>query len=197
MGRRKMRFTHPKNWERKKYAKISSPQQPTTSAQCPTTSEHQTASAHQPPLRSSPQQPTASAHQPPLRSPQQPTTSAHQPPLRSSLQQPTASAHQPPLRSPQQPTTSAHQPPLRSPPQQPTTSAHQPPLRSPPQHGRANQNPTVAEALKSTQTLRVVDSVWVDDLTGSNCRGRKRKRKFLETEDCKPLPKRRKRRPSM
>ena len=65
------------------------------------------------------------------------------------------------------------------------------------QHGRANQNPTVAEALKSTQTLRVVDSVWVDDLTGSNCRGRKRKRKFLETKDCKPLPKRRKRRPSM
>ena len=65
------------------------------------------------------------------------------------------------------------------------------------QHGRANQNPTVAEALKSTQTLRVVDSVWVDDLAGSNCRGRKRKRKFLETEDCKPLPKRRKRRPSM
>ena len=27
------------------------------------------------------------------------------------------------------------------------------------QHGRANQNPTVAEALKSTQILRVVDSV--------------------------------------
>ena len=177
MGRRKMRFTHPKNWERKKYAKISSPQQPITSAQCPTTSEHQTASAHQPPLRSSPQQPTASAHQPPLRSPlQQPTTSAHQPPLRSSPQQPTASAHQPPLRSPQQPTTSAHQPPLRSPPQQPTASAEQALLQLPHQspasaqqsltffgrlrqHGRANQNPTVAEALKSTQTLRVVDSV--------------------------------------
>ena len=41
------------------------------------------------------------------------------------------------------------------------------------QHGRANQNPTVAEALKSTQTLRVVDSVSVDDLTGSNCKGEK------------------------
>ena len=64
------------------------------------------------------------------------------------------------------------------------------------QHGRANQNPTVAEALKSTQTLRVVDSVWVDDLTGSNCRGRKRKSKFLDTEDRKPLPKQR-RQPSM
>ena len=53
------------------------------------------------------------------------------------------------------------------------------------------KNPTVAEALKNVQTLRVVDTVWVDDLTGSNCRGRKRKRKFLEAEDCTKLPKRR------
>ena len=64
------------------------------------------------------------------------------------------------------------------------------------QQGRTHQNPTVAEALKSTQTLRVIDSVWVDDITGSNCRGRKRKRKFLEAEDSKPLPKRRRRHPS-
>ena len=62
------------------------------------------------------------------------------------------------------------------------------------QQGRANQNPTVAEALKSTQTLRVIDSVWIDDITG-NCRGR-RKRKFAEAEDSQPLPKRRRRRPS-
>ena len=64
------------------------------------------------------------------------------------------------------------------------------------QQGRAHQNPTVAEALKSVQTLRVIDSVWVDDVTGSNCRGRRRKRKFLEAEDClhKPLPKRRRKR---
>lgn len=59
------------------------------------------------------------------------------------------------------------------------------------QRGRTHQNPTVAEALKNVQTLRVVDTVWVDDLTGSNCRGRKRKRKFLEAEDCTELPKRR------
>ena len=31
--------------------------------------------------------------------------------------------------------------------------------------------PTVTEAFKNTQTLRVVDGVWVNDLTGSNCRG--------------------------
>lgn len=52
------------------------------------------------------------------------------------------------------------------------------------QRGRTHQDPTMAEALKNVQTLRVVDTVWVNDLTGSNCRGRKRKRKFLEAEDC-------------
>ena len=134
MGRQKMSFTHPKNWERKKYAKISPPQQPTTSAQCPTTSEHQTASAHQPHLRSSPQQPTTLAHQPPLRSP---------------MQQPTASAYQPPLRSPpQQPTTSAHQPPLRSPPQQPTASAEQALLQS------SHQSPASAQQSLTLQGIR-------------------------------------------
>lgn len=64
------------------------------------------------------------------------------------------------------------------------------------QQGRANQNPTVAEALKSTQTLRVIDSVWIDDITG-NCRGRRKKKKFAEAEDSQPLPKRRRRRPSI
>ena len=63
------------------------------------------------------------------------------------------------------------------------------------QQGRASQNPTVAEALKSTQTLRVIDSVWIDDITG-NCRGRRKKRKFAEAEDGQPLPKRQ-RRPSV
>ena len=63
------------------------------------------------------------------------------------------------------------------------------------QQGRCHQNPTVAEAIKSTQTLRVIDSIWIDDITG-NCRGR-RKRKFAEAEDvCVQLPKRRRRRPS-
>ena len=63
------------------------------------------------------------------------------------------------------------------------------------QQGRTNQNPTVAEALKNTQTLRVVDSVWLDDITG-NCRG-SRKRKFISTDDNQLLPKRRQRRPSV
>ena len=63
------------------------------------------------------------------------------------------------------------------------------------QQGHTNQNPTVAEALKNTETLRVVDSVWLDDITG-NCRGR-RKRKFISTDDNQPLPKRRQRRPSV
>ena len=63
------------------------------------------------------------------------------------------------------------------------------------QRGRSHQNPTVAEALKSEQALRVIDTIWIDDITG-NCRGR-RKRKFAEAEDvCVQLPKRRKRRPS-
>ena len=56
------------------------------------------------------------------------------------------------------------------------------------QQGRANQNPTVAEALNSTQTLRVIDSVWIDDITGS-CRGRRKKKKLAEAEDSQPLPK--------
>ena len=64
------------------------------------------------------------------------------------------------------------------------------------QHGRTNQNPTVQESLKSTQTLRVIDSVWVDDITG-NCRGRIQKRKFQAVDDNQPLPKRRRRRPSV
>ena len=64
------------------------------------------------------------------------------------------------------------------------------------QQGRANQNPTAAEALKSMQTLRVIDSVWIDDITG-NCRGRRKKRKFAEAEDSQPLPKRQHRRPSI
>ena len=56
------------------------------------------------------------------------------------------------------------------------------------QQGRANQNPTVAEALKSTQTLRVIDSVWIDNIT-RNYRGRRKKKKFAEAEDSQPLPK--------
>ena len=61
------------------------------------------------------------------------------------------------------------------------------------QQGHTNQNPTVAEALKNTETLRVVDSVWLD-ITG-NRRGRKRK--FILTDDNQPVPKKRQRRPSV
>ena len=42
------------------------------------------------------------------------------------------------------------------------------------QRGATNDNPTVSEVLRSTQTIRVVSGVWVDDITG-NCRGQKAK----------------------
>lgn len=60
------------------------------------------------------------------------------------------------------------------------------------QHGRVNDNPTVQEALKSVQTLRVVNSIRFSNITG-NCRGTNRK-KAIELEDCDvKLPKRRRR----
>jgi len=40
------------------------------------------------------------------------------------------------------------------------------------QAGRANQNPTVLEFIKNTETFRVISSIWIDDIVG-NCRGRK------------------------
>ena len=48
------------------------------------------------------------------------------------------------------------------------------------QHGRANENPTIAQVLKSSQNIRVINSIWVDDITG-NCRGSKRKSYDLES----------------
>lgn len=43
------------------------------------------------------------------------------------------------------------------------------------QKGRANENPSVAEFIKNTQTLRVVNSICITDITGrGNCRGSKR-----------------------
>lgn len=57
------------------------------------------------------------------------------------------------------------------------------------QHGRVNNNPTIYEALKSTQTLRVINSIRVDSITG-NCRGSKRPVSFDDL-DIRPLPKRR------
>lgn len=55
------------------------------------------------------------------------------------------------------------------------------------QHGRVNNNPTIYEAMKSTQTLRVIKSVAIDDICG-NCRGRKRAISFSDLDDS-PLPK--------
>ena len=58
------------------------------------------------------------------------------------------------------------------------------------QHGRTNDNPSVLEALQSTQTLRVVNAVRFTTLKG-NCRGSERKRKVISLEESdKSLPKR-------
>ena len=61
------------------------------------------------------------------------------------------------------------------------------------QRGATNENPTVAEFLKNTQSMRVINSIWVKDLTG-NCRGCKRKAYDLESIELsdisKPLKKR-------
>ena len=57
------------------------------------------------------------------------------------------------------------------------------------QKGATNDNPTVAETIKSTQTLRVVDGIWVDDITG-NCRGRKAKFNYSTASASEPLCKR-------
>lgn len=60
------------------------------------------------------------------------------------------------------------------------------------QHGQTNENPTVAEVLNSTQTLRVINGVLVDDITG-NTRGKRKK--FLDVgsvHDSLPKRKRKK-----
>ena len=58
------------------------------------------------------------------------------------------------------------------------------------QQGRTNDNPKVFEFIKNTQSLRVVDSINIHEVTG-NCRGTKRKCYDLEAIDLnKPLKKR-------
>jgi len=55
------------------------------------------------------------------------------------------------------------------------------------QKGRTNDNPKVYEFLCNTQSLRVIDSIKVDAITGS-CRGTKKKSYDLEMVDLnKPL----------
>ena len=59
------------------------------------------------------------------------------------------------------------------------------------QKGRTNDNPKVHEFLCNTQSLRVIDSIKVDAITG-NFRGTKKKSYDLEMVDLnKPLKKRR------
>ena len=61
------------------------------------------------------------------------------------------------------------------------------------QKGRSNENPTVAEFIKNTQSLRVINSIWLKDITG-NCHGCKRKSYDLESVNMqsinRPLSKR-------
>ena len=38
------------------------------------------------------------------------------------------------------------------------------------QAGRANEIPTVVEFIKNTETFRVINSIWIDNIVG-NCRG--------------------------
>ena len=65
------------------------------------------------------------------------------------------------------------------------------------QKGRANENPTASEFLKNSQSLRVIDSICVKDITGQgNCRGTKRKDYDLENPYFEMPLKKRKRRHS-
>lgn len=61
------------------------------------------------------------------------------------------------------------------------------------QHGGVNDNPTIFEAMKSTQTLRVINSIKLDASIRGNCRGRSKRKRFSYEEDDieMPLPKRR------
>lgn len=58
------------------------------------------------------------------------------------------------------------------------------------QRGGVNTNPTIMEAMKSTQALRVVNSVRMDGHIKGNCRG-SAKRFSYDDSDLQPLPKRR------
>lgn len=63
------------------------------------------------------------------------------------------------------------------------------------QTGRVNENPTASEFIKNTQSLRVIDSICVADITGRGiCRGSKRKAYDLESAELdKPIRKRKRR----
>ena len=60
------------------------------------------------------------------------------------------------------------------------------------QSGKANENPTTAEFIKNTENFCIINSIWVDSITG-NCRGRKSKELDLVAAK-QPLRKRPRRR---
>ena len=63
------------------------------------------------------------------------------------------------------------------------------------QKGRSYENPTVADFLKNTQSLRVINSLGLDCVTNGNCRGTKRKVYDLEAACLnEPLQKRKRNR---
>lgn len=65
------------------------------------------------------------------------------------------------------------------------------------QKGHSSDNPTVQEFCKTTQTLRVANSVCASvHIKNGNCRGHKRHREVLteEIKEAKPLDKRRRKR---
>lgn len=59
------------------------------------------------------------------------------------------------------------------------------------QRGGVNTNPTIMEAMKSTQALRVVNSVRMDRGIKGNCQGGSKRRFSYDEIDLLPLPKRR------
>ena len=57
------------------------------------------------------------------------------------------------------------------------------------QAGKSNENSTVSQFVKNTDTIRVIRAIWIDDITG-NCRGHNIK-KHIDFEAAKmPLQKR-------
>lgn len=61
------------------------------------------------------------------------------------------------------------------------------------QRGRVNENPSVAEFVKNTQSLRVIGNVCRDAVKG-NCRGQRKRQSgviMVDKENSEPLKKRR------
>ena len=135
MGKRKLRFSHPKNWERKKHSARHSvaPSQPSTTSQPPDTAQPAT-SHDQPPDTA---QPTTSHDQPPITSPSPATPATSQPP-----------AILPPSISSQSPVTFDNQWSTTS--QPPATSLDQLPTTSPPPATPATSQPPAALPLPTS-----------------------------------------------